>query len=884
MSYSKTDEEKSLLEPVKAIRSAELYYGSGSEGDRYLIIDGDDLETSQFVGAYWNGIKANGSRWQMNVTGTIDNLIALNHNFIGLALDTTGGGTPYDDTSGNLWPEMISFLSQSQDTNIKVFAVCGPRANIESGSTNRWGVRGGYLKNGEYVEPAGTAAKKWSAAAIELSALSLRYPNLMGWTIDDFAAKNDNRVSYTAAQVRGMVSAGRRWNPSFQFFPTHYHGAALKNAIPSTRIGFSYNFPTIANEYVGATLRFKMPSPVPSAANIHFLHSDEYKDSAYPNVTKTMKLNGKEIFSDNFQGDDRVETTSVDIQSKLVPGANTLQIYVSSSGVTNQYMDRVWSVGDIRIETDSSILPYRNISRENSRLTEPTFDRNGGVAYSASCCARWRGRAVSEINEPYRYVAECPRTILVYSNHTGAIQARLGSVFAAYNRTLPDTGLFHVQQGSLFNQNLTGESVVQKFKSGSAYCDGQLVWNYPNYLQQPNKGIFTKRSAGAGYGVMTTFPSRQLAVRGQYQRWTTKKTYSGTLTFKVKTDGGGGTNDGKPYWRTILAKSGAQWPPQNPFYNVSGSKNYTTPISSSTISPASKIVFETFVTGGYGSSYDLTSLSASVGDVFLSESAWDFTSGVTGSLLTSMYSSVKTYYDTIAAGASSLNNRIITFKRWGEWEVYTPSNGDEVFITSDRESRQYDKELDAWTPMDRVSSKGLTVTGAIKSTMAVERGGIMTAARGPASAYNWSVSAKSASVVWTAIPRIDSIYYSASTDTSRIRILKDGDYRISYGINWYQTGAAPPIGLRSYVVSSSFAAGSGSAASTSSIRIVPSSADVATITTTGGGYTYGSNAASFIADLNSNDVIQLYAEHVYGTLPQTTSTEVDQVWILLEKV
>lgn len=884
MSYSKTDEEKSLLEPVKAIRSAELYYGSGSEGDRYLIIDGDDDETSQFIGSYPNLIKANGSRWQINVTGTIDNLTALNQNFVGIHLDTTGGGTPYDDTSGNLWPEMMAFLSQSQDTNIKVFAVCGPRANILSGSTNRWGVRGGYLKNGEHVEPAHLAAKKWSAAAIELSAVSRRYPNLMGWTIDDFAAYNNNRVSYTAGQVRGMVSSGRRWNPSFQFFPTHYVGAALTNAIPSTRIGFSYNFPTIANEFVEATLKFKMPSSLPTRANIHFLHSDEYKDTAFPNVMKTMKLNGKEIFSDNFQDDERVEATSANIQSKLVSGTNYLQMYVSSSGVTNQYIDRVWSVGDIRIVTNASELHYRDISRENKRLTSPTFNRNNNIAYSASCCARWRGRAVSETNEAYRYVAECPRTILVYSNHTGALQARLGTVFAGYNRTCPDTGLFHVQQGSLFNQTLTGEVIVQKFKSGSAYCDGQLVWNYPNMLQQPNKGIFTKRSAGAGYGVMTTYPSRQLAVRGQYQRWTTKKTYSGNLRFKVKTDGGGGSNTGKPYWRTILAKSGAAWPPPNPFYNVSGSKNYTTPISSSTISPASKIVFETFVTGGYGSSYDLTSLSASVGDVFLSESAWDFTSGVTGSLLTSTYSSIKAYYDTIAAGASSLNNRIITFKKWGEWEVYTPDNGDEVYVTADRESRLYDKELDVWTPMDRISSKGLTVTGTIKSTMAVERGGIMSAVRGPASAYNWSVSAKSASVVWTAIPRIDNVYFSASKDTSRIRILEDGDYRISYGINWYQTGAAPPIGLKSYVVSSSFAAGSGSAASTSSIRIVPSSADVAAVTTTGGGYTYGSNAASFIADLSSNDVIQLYAEHVYGTLPQTTSTEVDQVWILLEKV
>jgi len=883
MSYSKTDEEKSLLEPVKAIRSAELYYGSGTEGDRYLIVDGDDDETSQFIGAYPNVIKANGSLWQMNMTGTIDNMLALNQNLIGLNLDPVIG-TPYDDTSGNLWPELVTFLSQSQDTNIKVFAVATPRKWITSGSTNRWGVKGGKLKNDEFVEPNRSAARKWAAAAIELSALSSRYPNLMGWTIDDFGGKNDNRNSYTSAQVRGMVSAGRRWNPSFQFFPTHYVWQALRTAIPSTRIGFSYNFPTIANEFVQATLKFKMPSSIPTTANIHFLHSDDYKEEAHATVMRTMKINGHEVFSDNFKSDERVETYSANIQSKLVAGPNLLQIYVSSSGVTNQYIDRVWSVGDIRIITNAATEPHRNISRENGRLAEPVFNRNNNVAYSASCCARWAGRAVSETNELYRFVAECPRVMLVYPNHTGAIQSRLGNIFAAYNRTLPDTGLFHVQQGFLFNQNIPPTSVVQKFKSGSAYSDGQLIWNYPNYLQQPNKGIFTKRAAPAGYGVMTTFPSRQNAVRGHYQRWATKKTYSGDLKFKVKYDGGGGSTSGTPYWRTILAKSGNAWPPLNPYYNISGAHNYTTPISSSTISPASKLVYETFVTGGYGSSYALISLSASVGAVFLSESAWDFTSGVTGSALTSLYGSVKTYYDSVAAGASSLNNRIITFKKWGEWEVYAPSDGDQVYITDDRESRLYDSRRDYWTPMDRVSSKGLTVTGAIKSTKAVERGGIFSARRGPALAYVWSVSAKSASVPWTTISRTDTSYYSASKDSSRIRILEDGDYRISYGINWYQTGAIPPIGFKSYVVSSSYAAGSGSAAVTSSIRVVPASSDAATITTTGGGYTYGSHTANFITDLNSNDIIQLYVEHLWGDLPRTTSTELDQVWILLEKV
>ncbi len=276
-------------------------------------------------------------------------------------------------------------------------------------------------------------------------------------------------------------------------------------------------------------------------------------------------------------------------------------------------------------------------------------------------------------------------------------------------------------------------------------------------------------------------------------------------------------------------------------------------------------------------------LSASVGSVFLSESAWDFSSGITGSALQTQYTSVKGYYDTIASGRDSLKNKIIHFRR-GAWDVYAPSDGDTVFVTADRENRYYDATLDEWTVPSRIIPMGLTVTGTLAVDAAVERGAIFSARTTTAQDFNWAVSSTSASVSWDVISADDDSYYSASVGGSKIHVLDNGLYKVSYGINWYQTGAVPPQVLRSYLVSSSYSAGSGSAAATGSIRTVPASSDYVTFDSLGGGYTRGSNNATFTTNLNSNDIIELYAQHIFGSLPCTTSTEVDQAWITIEKI
>ena len=518
MTYTKTDKESSLLDPVLSVRSSDIVasVSGATPGDRFLITDSAGLKEGILVGSYPNTIKDDGAKSATNYTGTIGALSASNHTLYGLNLKETGG-TPYDNSSGFLWSEMVSFLSQSQNTNTKVFAMVAPRAQIASGSVDRWGVRGGYYEGTKiFIEPHDSAARKYTAAAIELSNLSKTYPNLIGFTIDDFSAHNNNKLqnNYTRGDTADIVRGAKRWNKDFQFWPTHYVKNALVNAIPSTRIGFTYDFPTLANEYIGATHTFKLKTPLPTSASLEFLHSDTNDQADHPAIKKYVWLNSELIYSASVENDERVEVFSKEISSHLITGSNEIKMFLSSTAATNAYQKRVFSVGDIRLLTN--LAGDREISRQNGRIGEPVFDINGGVTLSASAAGHYNGRYMAETNAEYRYIADCPRALVVYGNHTGAIQARLPDIFASYRRTCPDTGILHTQQGFLFDDAIPPESIKQKFSSGSAYSDGVLVWNYPLYLEPtPVSGIFTQRTdTSTGYDIQTTFPRYQLAVRG----------------------------------------------------------------------------------------------------------------------------------------------------------------------------------------------------------------------------------------------------------------------------------------------------------------------------------------------------------------------------------
>ena len=81
MSFATPSGSTSLLLPVASVRTSDIVAGTVPAGTRYLILDEgtDGAASSVLVGSYGNQIKINNSRYQMNVSGTLDTVQALNY-------------------------------------------------------------------------------------------------------------------------------------------------------------------------------------------------------------------------------------------------------------------------------------------------------------------------------------------------------------------------------------------------------------------------------------------------------------------------------------------------------------------------------------------------------------------------------------------------------------------------------------------------------------------------------------------------------------------------------------------------------------------------------------------------------------------------------------
>jgi hypothetical protein len=101
------------------------------------------------------------------------------------------------------WDDLQAFLPRARAQNIRVWVTLVPPS--ESPPRTKM-----------FSEPFRLDFTKW---AQELATLSLREPNLVGWSIDDFV---QNTKDLTAARMGEAIAAARAINPRFAFFPCCY--------------------------------------------------------------------------------------------------------------------------------------------------------------------------------------------------------------------------------------------------------------------------------------------------------------------------------------------------------------------------------------------------------------------------------------------------------------------------------------------------------------------------------------------------------------------------------------------------------------------------------------------------------------------------------------
>lgn len=103
------------------------------------------------------------------------------------------------------WEDLQAFLPLARQAGIQVWAYLCPPS--ESGG------------NMPYSEPFRLDYARWGQ---EIGKLSLQYPNLVGWVIDDFWTNLKPGV-FSSDTVREFVKAGKDANPRLRFYPLLYY-------------------------------------------------------------------------------------------------------------------------------------------------------------------------------------------------------------------------------------------------------------------------------------------------------------------------------------------------------------------------------------------------------------------------------------------------------------------------------------------------------------------------------------------------------------------------------------------------------------------------------------------------------------------------------------
>jgi hypothetical protein len=95
------------------------------------------------------------------------------------------------------WNDLAEFLPEAAKADIDVWVYLAPPSGCSQACSEPFGV--------DYVQ--------W---AHEIATLSLKYPNLKGWSIDDFY---DNLFVYNTTYLTQMMDEARAVNPAIGFFP-----------------------------------------------------------------------------------------------------------------------------------------------------------------------------------------------------------------------------------------------------------------------------------------------------------------------------------------------------------------------------------------------------------------------------------------------------------------------------------------------------------------------------------------------------------------------------------------------------------------------------------------------------------------------------------------
>jgi len=151
--------------------------------------------------SYANPVRTDG---HVDAAATIDRLRAMNANTYAFLVQNEAD-----------WHELEAFLPEAQTAGLTVWTYLVPPTECPGGASCA-----------EYLP----YKKDYTAWAKAIGALSLRYPVLKAWAIDDF---NHNLQFFTATYTKQIRDAGRAVQPGLEFYPVVYSDAITTSFVDS---------------------------------------------------------------------------------------------------------------------------------------------------------------------------------------------------------------------------------------------------------------------------------------------------------------------------------------------------------------------------------------------------------------------------------------------------------------------------------------------------------------------------------------------------------------------------------------------------------------------------------------------------------------------------
>ncbi|MDP7040942.1 MAG: hypothetical protein QGI45_17430 [Myxococcota bacterium] len=401
----------------------------------------------------------------------------------------------------------------------------------------------------------------WKKAAKELSQLSLTYPQLEGFTIDDFNgwvcgpkfgkpstedSEADTKAAdgcFTEADIGKIRDAGRcgdECNNEFKFWPTVYFQSGIPKLFSQAHVlGQRARSEGNMNEgeEISMNITFALDE-VPTNFMLSFLYNDGYNDTQNDasvdrafqgKLFKFVRVNdsdnllppGSEPGQDDVWDSQWVEYFSQNISEHLDSHADNhifIGLQAADDGDPDPESSALADANALRFMYEKILYVWDiQMRKDEIDLDDDDYTISYSVPSETSRHFFAEQASMNLADDVDGVLAPTRAPTRIYDD------PRYRQILQRTRPYIGDGDFITVSYGWLYDKEIESHKRVEEIQTSLEYADRVLVWNLPMHMHyhQEERGIFFERSAGDNYELFSTWPSHQGCMEGWYQKWTT---------------------------------------------------------------------------------------------------------------------------------------------------------------------------------------------------------------------------------------------------------------------------------------------------------------------------------------------------------------------------